>query len=288
MSGDAQGKVSVLPFPCNEKFTAMKGKTYNGHCGCVTSMCMTSDDGYMISICADSPTILVWRTRGMDEKVRGFEFWASEQAAGRGSVSETHYTANEASQRASSKPAEWITGEYQSRFVIERKATVAGTRDASRAAWLSEIREPDWYRDSSLALSDQPQKAPSCNLSMEWVHGFRSRGYDGVKYTKDGDLAFFAGATAVVQQAPSSKNGGIAKQVFHTGHDGSDVLCIAVSPDGRTAATGEAGVKPKVILWDLMSGTTRKVIESASDVGALHVGTSKTVGGIGLVEFSSD
>ena len=47
-------------------------------------------------------------------------------------------------------------------------------------------------------------------------------------------------------------------------------------------------MKPKVILWDLMSGTTRKVIESASDVGALHVGTSKTVGGIGLVEFSSD
>ena len=34
VSGDAQGKVSVLPFPCNEKFTAMKGKTYNGHCGC--------------------------------------------------------------------------------------------------------------------------------------------------------------------------------------------------------------------------------------------------------------
>ena len=153
----------------------------------------------------------------MDEKVRGFEFWASEQAAGRGSVSETHYTANEASQRASSKPAEWITGEYQSRFVIERKATVAGTRDASRAAWLSEIREPDWYRDSSLALSDQPQKAPSCNLSMEWVHGFRSRGYDGVKYTKDGDLAFFAGATAVVQQAPAPKMGALLSKCFIPG-----------------------------------------------------------------------
>jgi len=42
-------------------------------------------------------------------------------------------------------------------------------------------------------------------------------------------------------------------QVFYAGHD-DDILSVAVDPTGRFAASGQLGYRPRVHVWDALSG----------------------------------
>ena len=63
-------------------------------------------------------------------------------------------------------------------------------------------------------------------------------------------------------------------QIHNTDHT-DDILCLDIHPDGHTVATGEAGKRPKIILWDASTGSTLRTILFH------HVG-------IGCIAFTGD
>ena len=289
IAGNSSGGITLYPYPCNERAQAMKGKAYSGHSGRATSVCFTCDDEFAVSVCADDNSILVWKADETEEASRAFKLWSAKNSGasdGPAQESSLSYAATSIAD-APLRQSAWMNAKLERRFVLH---TPEKTRVSHKKAdsWYSELREPDWYRESDLANRSAPMKAPTCSLSLQWIHGYRSVGYDGVKYTKDGDLAFFAGSTGIIQQSPSMKNGGISKQVFHTGHNGKPIMCMALSPDGRTAATGEGGAHPKIIMWDIISGTTQQIIECPFPGSAKKVGMNETISGVGLLAFSPD
>ena len=61
-----------------------------------------------------------------------------------------------------------------------------------------------------------------------------------------GELVYHAAGVGIVY----SREG--HSQRHFLGHD-DDILCLALAPDRRTVASGQAGKDPAVILWDSRS-----------------------------------
>ena len=97
---------------------------------------------------------------------------------------------------------------------------------------------------------------PLCDLELEWVHGVACYDYrldynktiynSAVGYDASGRIVFPAGGMVVVQSTEGEQ-----RQQYFTGHGRCRVTSLAVSPDGKMAATGDRGAKPRVIIWSL-------------------------------------
>ncbi|KAG2487374.1 hypothetical protein HYH03_013944 [Edaphochlamys debaryana] len=98
-------------------------------------------------------------------------------------------------------------------------------------------------------LAERSAQLPDVRLSLEFVHG-----YDGhlatspnIFYTASGEVVYNAAGLGVVYDKASHS------QRFFLGHD-DDVLCLALHPlDRTTAATGQLGAQPCVLVWDSVS-----------------------------------
>ena len=108
------------------------------------------------------------------------------------------------------------------------------------------------------------------DLDLEWVHGYRAQDVrNNLRYTSDGSIVYSAAGVGVVYD---KKNHSQKHHVEHT----DDIICLAVSPDGKQVATGQMGKRPCVLVWDAGSCTTLSCLK----------GFHKR--GISLVTFSDD
>ncbi len=117
------------------------------------------------------------------------------------------------------------------------------------------------------------------SLRLQWIHGFSSAGIRGnVRYNDLGRIIYPAGGVCVVLSktgagggsggggafgsATGSKNS-LAKgsQHFQTCH-AEQLQCVAVHPDERIVATGEAGTSPSIYVWE--SSSKMKVLSKLS------------------------
>eukprot|EP00826_Nyctotherus_ovalis_P034912 TRINITY_DN294_c0_g1_i12.p1 TRINITY_DN294_c0_g1~~TRINITY_DN294_c0_g1_i12.p1 ORF type:complete len:691 (+),score=144.01 TRINITY_DN294_c0_g1_i12:351-2423(+) len=103
---------------------------------------------------------------------------------------------------------------------------------------------------------------PEDNYELEYVYGYR--GYDcrqNLYFTESGRVAYCVASLGVVLDPHTNTQrffaaGHSTKQPASQYHDG-DVVCLAVSSDRKLAATGQAGKKPVLNVWDVETGALR-------------------------------
>ena len=99
---------------------------------------------------------------------------------------------------------------------------------------------------------------PDAGLELEWVHGFRSEDCkSNVRYTATGEMLWHTSRIGVVYNENTSK------QRFYMGHS-YEIVSFALHPNKHLVATGEAGPKPCITIWDTES------LEAVSTIRGFH------------------
>ena len=99
-----------------------------------------------------------------------------------------------------------------------------------------------------------PVSAPDTKLELEWVHGYRSEDCkNNVRYSSTGDICYHAARVGIVYSAVEHT------QRYNLDHT-EDIVSFAMHPAGNLIATGEAGSRPKIIVWDAQTQQTVAVL----------------------------
>lgn len=129
---------------------------------------------------------------------------------------------------------------------------------------LMTIRLPTWA-DSNYDL-DRPVEAPSIQLKLNWVHGYRGRDCrSNIFFLPTGECVYFV-ASVIVLYNPTEKT-----QRHYLGHT-DNVKCLAVHPNKLHIASGQSSVqnrkdrRPIVRVWNAVSLATMRVIEFNEDL----------------------
>lgn len=143
--------------------------------------------------------------------------------------------------------------------------------------FIAVVRPRPWLKTAELlapavavSLDTRP---PDLAVSLEWVHGFRGADVrNNVRYTHTGEIAFHAGSVGAVMD-PVRRT-----QRFCLSAHREEIMCLAVhvSDSQSLVVTGEAGARPRIVVWD---ASTMAVIASAR---GLHRR------GVAFVDFSPD
>lgn len=106
--------------------------------------------------------------------------------------------------------------------------------------WLGAIVAPSNF-------TKPEDSAPTDKLDIEWVYGFGGDSTrDNVRLSAAGEIVYHVAACGLVLDVGKHAQRHIVK---HT----DDITCLAVSPDGKYAATGQMGKGLDVIVWDTTS-----------------------------------
>ena len=109
--------------------------------------------------------------------------------------------------------------------------------------------------------------APNVDYCLNYVYGYRCADTRQNVFFNDKGQVIFMTAAVGVQLDPSSNTqkffGGGPVGPSHKAHDGAarqhsdDIMCLALSPDLRTAATGQVGSRPAIFAWDTTTMETK-------------------------------
>ncbi|KAL6061667.1 Echinoderm microtubule-associated protein-like 6 [Balamuthia mandrillaris] len=101
---------------------------------------------------------------------------------------------------------------------------------------------------------------PSSELSLQWVHGYRgSDRVNNLQYLNDEEIIYFTAATCVIQNLDKHQ------QRFFSHQD--DILCLALHPSKKIAATGEVGKNGRICIWNTSDMQLITCIENAGSGG---------------------
>lgn len=97
---------------------------------------------------------------------------------------------------------------------------------------------------SNYKPSKSESNPPDAYLQLEYIHGYRCHDVrNNLRYTNTGHVVYHTAAVGVVlnQETNTQKH-----FLQHT----DDITAFDVSPDGKTAVTGEVGKTPAIHVWD--------------------------------------
>jgi len=222
--GDRFGALMLLHFPAalNSGAPCFLGRA---HCGAVRKLEWTCGDQHLVSIGQYDKCICVWRILEKEEQISTVPIQEINDIGlsldgGRGL------------QRA-----------------IE--ATIAKSRGKEDTPWESALVPPS-------IVENEDFDTPRVNVRLLSAHGHRSDECRGnVKYNAQGQVVYASAALGVIYEKRTNS------QVFHIHHTSSevsDISALTVSSDGRFAATGDQSSKPRLRVWDALTGTTIAVI----------------------------
>ena len=130
--------------------------------------------------------------------------------------------------------------------------------------YLGAIHEPTGFIYNKI-LDD----VPDTTLTLERVYGYGAADtrnnlfYSNYSNTSN-EIVYFAAATNIVLDTRSNV------QRFHRDHT-DDIISLALHPNGRIAATGETGRKPKIIIWNTDNMLTCCILEGFHQRGVCHL-----------------
>ena len=117
--------------------------------------------------------------------------------------------------------------------------------------------------------SELPTKAPTTKLELTWVYGYESqRSTNNIHFDHKGNAVYPAGKYVVAYDMDCRQ------QRIFGGHT-DIVLCLAVTADGQTMASGDGEAGSTLLVWDASSH-------------ALQFRSSYHKGGVILVAFSAN
>jgi microtubule-associated protein-like 6 len=116
--------------------------------------------------------------------------------------------------------------------------------------WIAEVHRP------LTAPEELDFSLPDESLRMTWVYGMRAGDVRGCcQYTVDGDIVYPAAGVAVVYNKAKHR------QRFFMDHR-QEVISMSVHPSGDIVATGEVGVDPAIMVWDVRKVTQKVRLKS--------------------------
>jgi len=133
-------------------------------------------------------------------------------------------------------------------------ATSAANSDTfsfdNNAALTAQLDSP-WVKTIESLIPTQyvneriPASAPDSKLEIEWVHGYRAEDCkNNVRYSSSGEICYHAAQINIIYNSIDHK------QRYNLDHT-DDIVSFAMHPEGNLIATGEAGERPKIVVWDV-------------------------------------
>ena len=236
-TADDFGKINLFRWPVVVENQG--SKSYSGHSAHVTKVKFTFNDQFVVSIGGDDKCVFVWKTEISSAEEIHEEVSVEDEHAQVKKVDEAKLKRKQsAALRSVAKPKVENT---KTKAVEDAKgkkevAPKKSTKNVAEGA----MKPPTGYlkpgRNSNLA--------PSVNLELEFVHGYRAKDCrNNIKYLPGDKLIYHAAAVGVVYDTEESS------QSFFIGHS-DDITAFALSKSQDLAATGEVGRKPSILVWD--------------------------------------
>ncbi|EGZ30558.1 hypothetical protein PHYSODRAFT_471884 [Phytophthora sojae] len=109
--------------------------------------------------------------------------------------------------------------------------------------WLGAVVAP-----TNAASMKVDSSSPHTRLELERVHGYQAQtASNNARYDSNGKVVYHTAALGVVFDRNSQR------QAFFKSHD-DDVVALCAHPNGTTFATSQMGKKPKIYVWDSVTG----------------------------------
>ena len=275
-TGDNFSKVKLFKYPCPVKKAGYVKVV--GHSSKITKVRFTTNGNHLISIGGKDKTVFQWRYTSDKSIQQGVTKDAQHKEDGEG---------EEIKEDKVDHPIRSEEYNEEEGVVITRKEVL--TKEQAEQNW------PSLYQNLT-----EPGEVPDGNLILKYCHGYNSSNTrNTVRYStiqkeererndeqgkepeiqkekradKSGDkIVFVASTLGVVMNAQSKK-----QKFFHMHRE--DINSLAVSPNGKYAATGQIAQKGdskrvEILIWEI---ETRTVISRIND---FHIGA------IALITFS--
>ncbi|KAF0698173.1 Aste57867_11158 [Aphanomyces stellatus] len=270
VTGDDFGKVKLFRYPAVAKNSV--SYAYNGHASHVTSVRWFHNDSHVMSTGGNDRTIMQWKhVKGDpdDDDTDEGEYGASN---------------NPASPKKVVMPVDIDDDDddmEEGSVTRAKGATKKGTAVVFEPEVGDEFMAVKPWIGAIVAPSNPPKenpREPELNMRLEWVYGYQTElSRNNLRYNVDGQLVYHAAAVGIIFDRETNT------QKHHLGHT-DDILCLAMSPSGRFAATGERGKKPAIRVWDAKSGALLSQLVGFHSRGVVSVTFSsdeKTLASVG-------
>ncbi|CAK72848.1 unnamed protein product (macronuclear) [Paramecium tetraurelia] len=236
-TGECNGLINLYKYPAVCSFNQLH-KQFRAHANAVTRIRFSNDDTKLIS------------TSGMD---RGIFIWKTDQFKG------DQVIKNETVLDSLTLPQEKIRRIGPDKYGKARVTDTENTDDqqfdqiekgddsVAIRPWMGVVKEPSNFFKDPLNQTKQPL----IELTLEYVHGYRSKDCrNNVKYVKGNQIIYNTAAVAIVLD-PNCDSNSNTQKIFNYHND--DVISLDVSSDQLKVATSQLGTNPIIYVWDINS-----------------------------------
>jgi WD40 repeat protein len=268
---DIYGRLRLFNYPCVSY--GSPDKCYKAHSGKITNIEFSASDEYLVSTGGNDRCVMIWKT-DIEDEIRSRKAFSVIGSTNKSHVSSVIASSSPFNISTASSPSLLPTGSpvfeeapsYEESLdhilknvgssAIDSFAPVSGGDEFQAIKpWKSVIREPSSYHVDPEIVSSKNGKLPKALLELKYAYGYR--GYDcrnNLFYGSHLDeIVYFTASLGIVHHTKGNR------QLFNNEHTGN-VISVAVHPDGNTVATGEIAKFPKIVLWDIHTGTTIKAL----------------------------
>eukprot|EP01033_Poteriospumella_lacustris_P007987 gene7987-5748_t len=315
VTGDDFGKVNLFRYPALKRDAIHQ--SYVGHASHVTNVRFTWNRRHLVSTGGKDRSILLW-VHDMERNESDHEADANSSSAASSADSATesrkaavasrgaHPVVNPRSIQQEAANLGWTLQDMKD-FVHQKKRTVKLPTVGNNALLSGPSRGDesgapgDDGDESAMVVTNavapwkacviEPTHWTPCNqatdvdLTLLWVHGHRSKDCrNNVFYSAEGSIVYNAANLAVVYHKPSGK------QLFLNGPHIDEIISIAIHPAGQIFATGEAGRKSNVIIWNSTNMNVVGRLEGIHDLGTSLLAFSSsgdTLASIGMDDLNT-
>lgn len=225
-TGDDFSKVKLFKYPCPVEKASFVHVV--GHSSHVTNVRFTSNGTYLISTGGHDKSIFQWKYH--------FDDQADEQ------VRELN--------EAKVEPVDESAEVKKSDELFAAEEVEEGDEALAVKPFKGEVERS---RPTGYVAPKDAGKAPDGNLILKYCHGYRCfDAKNAAKYCEDPSKIVFIGASLGVVMDIKTK-----EQKFFQMHE-EDLICLAIHPNGRYAATGQMAQKGKskkidMFVWDIQN-----------------------------------